>query len=133
MSGSRLARRVGWAFALVAGCAPLGLHPPGTPNDPEIVEVVLTDTSVVPRPRLVARGKVGLELVNRGHLEQGFRVVGPGVDEQSDEFLGPDEHRRLWLKLAPGTYRLFCPDGNHAALGMSAELVVTDTVGWFRR
>jgi hypothetical protein len=59
--------------------------------------------------------------------------VGPGTDEQSDEFLGQSEHRRVWLKLAPGSYRIFCPDGQHAEQGMWAGLVVTENPGWFRR
>jgi hypothetical protein len=115
------------------GCAQLGLYQPGTADAPEVLEVSLRDDSILVRPRLVARGKVTLDIANDGTLEHGFRLVGPGVDEQSQEFLGPGDHRRVSFKLEPGTYRLFCPDGNHAALGMWAQLVVGASSSWFRR
>jgi hypothetical protein len=117
----------------VAGCATLGIYRPGTDDDPEVVNVTLTDTSIDVSPALVARGKVGLEIVNEGQLEHGFQIVGPGTDEQSDEFLTTGQHRRVWLKLAPGGFRVFCPDGDHAQRGMTARLTVTEDARWFRR
>jgi hypothetical protein len=116
-----------------AGCVPLGLQRPGTEDAPEIVNVELTDSSIDVWPRLVARGKVGLDIVNDGQLEHGLHIVGPGVDEQTDEFLVTGQRRRIWLKLAPGTFRVECPDGDHAARGMVSTLVVADQVSWFRR
>jgi hypothetical protein len=129
-------RRIGalaLAAAVLGGCVTLGLQRPGTEDAPEVLTVVLTDASIDVWPSLVARGKVGLEVINDGQLEHGFHIVGPGTDEQSDEFLTSGEHRRVWLKLGPGTFRIFCPDGDHAARGMSARLVVTDDARWFRR
>ena len=121
-------------LALVAdACAPLGLYRPGDVDNPEEVDVVLYDASIALRPTLVARGKVGLEILNQGELEHGVRIVGPGIDEQSDEFLVPGQRLRMTVKLGPGTYVVSCPDGNHAALGMRAELVVVERTSWFRR
>lgn len=130
---ARVMRRLAFCAVVLAGCAPLGVVQPGTPQAPEVLKVSLTDGSIVVRPRMVARGKVGLEVVNDGALEHGFHVVGPGVDEQSDEFLSPGQTRMMWLELAPGTFRVFCPDGDHAERGMSAHLIVTDRASWFRR
>ncbi|HVZ71143.1 MAG TPA: sulfocyanin-like copper-binding protein [Polyangia bacterium] len=122
------------AWLLVfAACAPLGVHRPGTPDTPEVLAVVLEDGSITVHPRQVARGKIGLDIENRGTLEHALRIVGPGVDEQSAEFLGPNEHRRRWLRLEPGTYRVFCPDGDHAERGMWAHIIVTEKPTWFRR
>jgi hypothetical protein len=117
----------------LAGCAPLGVFRPGTEDVPEVITVTLTDTSVDVWPGLVARGKVGLEFVNDGELEHSFQILGPGTDESSDEFLTPGQRRRVWVKLAPGTFRIFCPDGDHAKRGMTARLTVTDDARWFRR
>jgi hypothetical protein len=125
-----------WLVAVAAaacGCASLGLRRPGTADDPELVDVVVTDTSLEVEPGLVGRGKIGLELVNNGQLQHAVRVVGPGVDERSDELLTPGARGRLWLKLGPGTYRIFCPDGDHADRGLSSSLVVGDDVNMFRR
>jgi uncharacterized cupredoxin-like copper-binding protein len=125
---------VGLALAtLGSGCATLGLHDPGNADAPEVVDVVMSDHSIDVKPLLVARGKVGFEIVNEGLLEHGFRIVGPGVDEESDAFVVPGQHRRVWVKLGVGTFRIFCPDGNHAELGMSSQLTVTDEVNQFRR
>jgi hypothetical protein len=121
---------LGLAFA---ACSTLGVFRPGTDDEPEVVSVTLTDDSIDVTPSLVGRGKVGLDIRNDGQLEHAYQVVGPGTDETSDEFLTTGQRRRVWLKLAPGTFRIFCPDGDHAKRGMSAGLVVTDRVGWFRR
>jgi hypothetical protein len=122
------------ACALAAvGCSTFGIYRPGTEDAPEVVTVTLTDTSIDVSPSLVGRGKVDLELRNDGQLEHAYHVTGPGTDEESEEFLTSGQHRRVALKLAPGTFRIFCPDGDHAKLGMDARLVVTDRVGWFRR
>jgi hypothetical protein len=115
------------------GCAPLGVFRPGSEDDPEIVSVTMTDTSIDVSPSLVGRGKIGLDIRNDGQLEHAYRLVGPGADEGSDEFLTTGQHRLVSVKLEPGTFRLYCPDGDHAARGMSARLVVTERVGWFRR
>jgi hypothetical protein len=127
-------RLVGAALALApAACATFGLHEPGTDDAPEVLVVSLDDVSIAVTPRQAARGRIGLEIVNRGMLEHAVRIVGPGVDEQATEFLGPTQHRRQWLRLGPGTYRLFCPDGDHAERGMWTQLIVTETPSWFRR
>jgi hypothetical protein len=130
--GARLALFVALALSMSA-CAPLGVLPPGTPDAPENVAVVLYDAAIDVWPSLVGPGKVSFDIVNHGTLAHGFRVTGPGVDEQSDELFGPDEHRHLTVKLGPGTYRLFCPDADHLSRGMLARLVVTDSPVWFRR
>jgi hypothetical protein len=130
-------RTIALAALLVAsasgGCAPLGLYRPGTEDAPETVSVTLNDTSIDVWPSLVARGKVTLEIRNDGQLEHAYHVTGPGTDEGSEEFLTSGQHRRVTFKLEPGTFRIFCPDGDHAKLGMDARLVVTDRVGFFRR
>jgi hypothetical protein len=129
----RAVRRLAFCALALAACAPLGIVQPGTPQAPEVLKVSLTDGSIAVRPRMVARGKIGLEVVNDGALEHGLHVVGPGVDEQSDEFLTPGQRRMMWLDLAPGTFRVSCPDGDHAERGMSAHFIVTDRASWFRR
>jgi hypothetical protein len=129
-TGSLIA--LGLALTLGA-CAPLGLYRPGDANTPEVLNVVLREGRVDVFPGLVARGKVELDIVNEGTLEHGIHVVGPGVDEQSDELIVPGQHSRLILKLTPGTYVLTCPDGDHAARGMRTTLSVIDSTGSFRR
>jgi hypothetical protein len=135
MVAKSAARTIALAALVMApgACAPLGLYARGTEDEPELVSVTLTDSAIVVTPGLVGRGKVVLEIRNDGQLEHAFHIAGPGTDEQSDEFLTTGQHRRMPIKLEPGTFRISCPDGDHAARGMSARLAVTDRVGWFRR
>jgi hypothetical protein len=114
------------ALALTAACAPLGLHAPGTDAEPETLTVTFEDSAVTLTPAQVARGKVVLDVENKGSLEHSVRVDGPGLGDRDAEFVSPGHHRRIPLRLEPGTYRVSCPDGDHAERGLSAKLVVTD-------
>jgi hypothetical protein len=129
---------IGVTFALAlalsaGGCAPLGLQRPADADAPEVLTVHLTDTSITVFPRLVGAGKVRLEMTNDGLLEHAVHVVGPGTDSTGDEFLVSGGRRTLSLKIGPGTFRVFCPDGDHAARGMQTTFEVSDDVGAFRR
>jgi hypothetical protein len=116
-----------------AGCSQLGIGRPGGADAPEVLRVELRDTRIDVSPHTVASGKVVFEIVNEGQLEHGVRIVGPGTDDQSDEFLVPGQRRTVPIKLGEGTFRIFCPDGNHADLGVWAQFVVVDSPGLFRR
>lgn len=121
------------AVVSMASCATMARRDPGPDEATEVLAIELVDDGLTLAPPQVARGKVTLDLTNRGQLEHAVRVVGPGVDEQVVQFLSSGEHRRQSLRLEPGTYRVFCPDGDHAARGLSAQLVVTETATAFHR
>jgi hypothetical protein len=125
------------ALLVVAGsmtaCATMARRDPGPDEATEVLSIDLVDDALTLAPPQVGRGKVTLDLTNRGRLEHAVRVVGPGVDEKVAEFLGPGEHRLQSLRLEPGTYRVFCPDGDHAEHGLAAQLVVTETATSFHR
>ncbi len=116
-----------------ASCATMGRHASSPDEASEVLAIDLVDDGLTLDPPQVGRGRVTLDLTNRGRLEHAVRVVGPDVDEKVAEFLGPGEHRRQSLRLGPGTYRVFCPDGDHAEHGLSAQLVVTETPTSFHR
>jgi hypothetical protein len=118
--------RLGVAALLVvaSACASLGLTQRG-PDEPEVVRVVLTDKSLEISPRTIEAGKVAFDIEDGAELQHSVRIEGPGTDEQSDDLLYAGQRQRLWLKLEPGTFHLYCPDGDHAARGISAHLVVT--------
>jgi hypothetical protein len=124
-----------WGLVLLAvavagaACGHLGGQRPADGDAPDVVQVRLYDRRIEVSPHMVARGKVVFEIVN----EDGVRVVGPGTDDQSDEFLVPGQRRSVPMKLGEGTFRIFCPDGNHADLGVWAQFEVVDSPGQFRR
>lgn len=120
---------------LLGGCAALGLGPKTAPGDPEIVEVEVRDAHLDLSPRAVASGigKIGLEIANNGELEHDLRVEGPGLDEPVDTSIAPGQHRRVYLRVRAGTYRLYCPDADHAAQGIDGKLIVRDEPSSFNR
>ena len=117
----------------MASCATMARRAPGPDEATEVLAIDLVDDGLTLDPPQVARGRVTLDFTNRGRLEHAVRVVGPDIDEKVAEFLGPGEHRRQSLRLGPGTYRVFCPDGDHAEHGLSAQLVVTESPTAFHR
>lgn len=117
----------------LGACATVGMHKPGSDLEPEVVDVELRDARLDLSPRQVGPGKVGLEVFNQGEIDHALRVTGPGIDEPVDTDVSPGQHRRIWVKLKPGTYRVFCPDGDHADKGVAADLSVTEDAGWHRR
>jgi uncharacterized cupredoxin-like copper-binding protein len=110
--------------ALLGGCAALGLGSKSGPGDPEVVEVEVRDARLDVSPRKVNGEKVILQVVNNGELEHDLRVEGPGLDEPLDTAIAPGQHRRVELRVRGGSYRLYCPDANHAELGIDAKLTV---------
>jgi hypothetical protein len=77
------------------------------------------------RPTVPA-GRVVIELVNFGEDEHdlALRRVG-GTRTYRIRSVLPGERGRLSLRLAPGRYRLWCEEGDHAEQGMTATLRVT--------
>lgn len=124
----RVALAIGLS-SLLGGCAALGLGSSRAPGEPEVVEVEVRDARIDVSPRKVAAGpgKVVLQLVNNGELEHDVRVEGPGLDEPSDTALAPGQHRRTELRVRGGTYRIYCPDADHAERGVDAKLIVDAT------
>jgi uncharacterized cupredoxin-like copper-binding protein len=78
-------------------------------------------------------GKVELQIANNGLFEHNLRVEGPGLDEPSETSIAPGQHRTTFVRVQAGTYRLYCPDADHAERGVDATLVVKADPGQFTR
>jgi hypothetical protein len=124
---------VGVVAATGAGCVGYGLYPPPPPGQPEIVDVKLLEFSIDAWPRLFRKGLTVFEVTNGGALEHTLVLIGGKVQETLAEDLGAGERTKASVELPAGTYRLLCPDSNHAKLGMTADLDVEDAAAWFRR
>ena len=75
--------------------------------------------------RVVAPGPAIVEFVNFGEDPHDMRIrrVG-GTRVYKTPLVQPGGYFDVELKLAPGTYRLWCSVANHEALGMKALLTV---------
>jgi plastocyanin len=62
---------------------------------------------------------------NDGSATHSLTIQGPGgVDQTSDTVQG-GESTTMTVTLQPGAYEVFCPIGNHRAMGMDTTLTVT--------
>ena len=122
MLGSAIA-----AVVLASGCGASDETGGTTGSAARTIEVVATDFAFEPATVEVDEpGEYTIRLVNRGGTAHALHVEGGGVSEQTDE-IAPGESTEFRLTLDAGTYRLACPVGNHASLGMTGTLDVGST------
>ena len=60
---------------------------------------------------------------NSGGAPHALEIEGNGI-EAATEVLSSGQSAELEVDLQPGTYRIYCPVGNHEALGMVGTLTV---------
>ncbi len=97
--------------------------PPGARAEDRDVNVNLTEWKVQPSRTVIPAGKVRFVVENLGTSVHALEMTGNVLDVRTED-LGPGRSRQIEVDLAPGTYRLFCPIGNHAAMGMAETLTV---------
>ena len=140
--GARLAGLVtAAAFVLALGAcngvdeAPPVVSPPAvetpTPDAPEETPVAmrvtaaLSDFSIELSEESFAPGAYTFVAEQQGENPHALSISGPGVDTASTPVIEPGgEAQELTVNLEQGTYELWCPVGNHRALGMEVEITV---------
>jgi uncharacterized cupredoxin-like copper-binding protein len=73
----------------------------------------------------VRAGAVTFRVKNEGAVVHGFRVEGPGVENETPQIaVGQSASLRVTLK--PGTYELYCPmsENSHKLAGMTKKITV---------
>jgi hypothetical protein len=93
------------------------------PEDTPITEVGLTEYQIE-MPTSLSAGSQAFRVTNNGTTEHNFEVEGQGIEEQFETNLSPGETQTMELDLAPGTYEVYCPVGNHREQGMEMQLTV---------
>lgn len=114
----------GFALAL-AGAAVGGLAAgPGAASPKvQIVKVAEKEFSLAPSTRHVSAGKVTFVAVNKGTIPHALAIAGKGLKAKT-AVVAPGKSARLTVTLKSGSYNVWCPVGNHAALGMKLALKV---------
>lgn len=90
----------------------------------ETVAVSLVD-GAIEMPTTLSAGLVTFEITNDGSVAHSFEIEGEGLEEELDEALEPGETATLTVELQAGSYRVYCPVGDHAEEGMELEVEVT--------
>jgi plastocyanin len=91
----------------------------GTP-----VAVSEKEFSIDLAPTSLAAGTYTFNVANAGQFKHNLVIEGNGVDATSDTFTG-GQSGALTVKLAPGTYDVYCSIPTHKAKGMDLTITVT--------
>ncbi len=102
----------------------MGATPAADAAGGDAVAVSLTEF-MIDMPAELPAGPTTFTITNDGTIEHNFEVEGQGIEEEFAANLQPGETQELRVDLAPGTYEVYCPVGNHKDRGMRLELTVT--------
>jgi uncharacterized cupredoxin-like copper-binding protein len=91
------------------------------------VTVAMKEFTLTPSTTRLKAGRVTFVAVNRGKFPHALSIAGSGVKARTAT-VAPGKSARLTVTLKGGTYRLWCPVGTHASLGMELSLKVGGTV-----
>ncbi|MGH2962653.1 MAG: plastocyanin/azurin family copper-binding protein [Solirubrobacterales bacterium] len=91
----------------------------------ETVDVSATDFKFDPSDPSVAPGEVTFNVSNDGEAPHNLEVEGPTGGAELPEDLQAGDSGEFSVDLSePGSYRFYCPVGNHEDLGMVGEVKV---------
>jgi hypothetical protein len=107
-------------FTVALGGAAIG----GVVADAQVaapsVTVTMKEFKLTPSAALKA-GSVTIVAVNKGKLPHALAIKGTGVSMKT-ALVQPGKSAKLNVTLKSGTYKLWCPVGSHASLGMRLAL-----------
>jgi uncharacterized cupredoxin-like copper-binding protein len=89
----------------------------------EQVAVTLMEFAI-DMPSTLPAGPVTFAVTNGGTITHSFEIENADLEEELEAELAPGETGMLTVDLAPGTYEVYCPVGNHAGQGMQLEVTV---------
>ena len=89
----------------------------------EQVPVMLMEFAIE-MPSTLPAGPVTFAVTNGGTITHSFEIESADLEEVLETELAPGETGMLTVDLAPGTYEVYCPIGNHAEQGMQVEVTV---------
>ena len=121
------------AAALVrAGCAapagtaaPVATVPSAAPSAGDVVIVQMTDFHLALDPAVIAPGPHTFHTENAGQAPHSIVLDGPGVAAQRIAgVVRPGQSADLTVTLQNGAYDMYCPVGNHRAMGMEVRFTV---------
>jgi plastocyanin len=83
------------------------------------------DFSIELSSSTVAAGTYEITVVNEGSATHSLTIKGPGGVDQTSDTLQGGKSTTMTVTLQPGEYEVYCPIGNHRAMGMDTTLTVS--------
>jgi uncharacterized cupredoxin-like copper-binding protein len=87
----------------------------------EETEYALEPSSI----QLERAGTYAFKVVNEGSVGHALEIEGEGIEEET-EVLDAGEEATLTVELEEGSYKLYCPVGDHEERGMTGSLGVAE-------
>lgn len=98
--------------------------PAPSASSAQTVDVTATEFRLSLASTHLAPGRYTFVRKDAGHATHAIAISGPGVGNASSATSGPGGTAALTVTLQNGSYVLYCPVGNHRALGMQTDLTV---------
>ena len=115
---------VGCASSQHAGDAMHATQSTGPGGAAHVNVPVELDEYVIRMPSKIPPGDATFDVKNVGHHTHNIKIQGKGVDAELPEDLHAGKSATMDVHLDPGTYKVICPVGPHAALGMKRTVTV---------
>ena len=101
---------------------------PEAEDEPEAEGIrVSLDEFTIRLSSSIPAGETTFVITNRGSVNHSFVIVGGDAEASLDSPVRPGQTVELTVELPAGTYQILCPVASHDSLGMTRELVVTDS------
>jgi uncharacterized cupredoxin-like copper-binding protein len=121
MGGSIRTTQAGHVDGNVSGPSPAQQ---GSPTPPTALAVSLTEFQIG-MPTSLSAGIHSFNVSNNGQDEHNLAVEGQGIKTEFVTDLTSGQTQNMQVYLAPGTYTVYCPLGDHRGQGMETSLTVT--------
>ena len=97
---------------------------PSSAAGPHVVTVRLLDYRFE-MPNQIPAGPTRFVVTNDGDHKHNFEIEGQGIERELETALETGKRGELTVDLQPGSYRIYCPVGDHAEKhGMETTLMV---------
>jgi plastocyanin len=138
-TGLRVGLAVGALALLTAACGSGGGGSPSSGQQPTPaasgqvqgtkVTATLTEFHIALSQSTFAPGTYTFVATDAGQATHALEINGPGVDGKATSDVSPGQSANLTVTLQAGSYDVFCPVGNHKAMGMDLTVKVAAGAG----
>jgi plastocyanin len=108
-----------------AGTSSSGASSASSDTAGSAVTATEADFSIALSEDTLPAGTYTFTVTNSGSATHSLEISGPGVDGVVSDKVQGGESTTMTVTLQPGTYDVWCPIGNHRAMGMDTTLTVT--------